>query len=94
VRGLVIVSVICLVAGVGLIFGHCIGTTGLQFGTPISTSSLRMNIVTAGMPALAGLALIALGAVLQVVAFFVALSGLIWRSDEKVTARREAPFEE
>ncbi len=92
-RRLVIVSVICLAAGVGLIFRYCIGTTSLQFGTPISSSSLRMNIVTAGWPALTGLALIALGAVLQIVAFFVAVSGLIWRSDDTLK-RREEPFEE
>jgi uncharacterized membrane protein len=92
VRGLVIVSVICLVAGVGLIFGYCIGTTGLQLGTPISSSSLRMNIVTTGWPALTGLALMALGAILQIVAVVVAVSGLIWRSEETLK-RREEPFE-
>jgi hypothetical protein len=93
VRGLVIVSVICLVAGLGLIFGYCIGTSGLQLGTPISASSLRMNIVTTGWPVLTGLPLIALGAVLQIVAVVVAVSGMIWRGDETLK-RREEPFEE
>ncbi len=92
-RGLVIVSVICLAAGVGLIFAYCNGTTGLQLGSPIAASTLRINIVTAGWPALAGLALTLLGVVLQVVTFFVAVSRLMWRKDEAVK-RRDEPFEE
>jgi len=58
----------------------------------MSATSLRINIVTTGWPALAGLALTVLGTVLQVVAILVAFSGLIWRRDETLK-RREEPFE-
>ena len=92
-RVLVIVSVLCVAMGVGLIFGYCNGTTGLQLGSPIAASSLHVDITTKGWPALTGLALIALGVLLQVVAFFAALSGTVWRSEERLK-RREEPFEE
>ena len=92
-RGLVIVSALCLAVGVGLIFGYCNGTTGLQLGSPIAASSLHIDLTTKGWPALTGLALTALGALLQAVAFFAALSGMIWRSEE-VLKKRELPFEE
>jgi hypothetical protein len=92
-RGLVVVSVLCLGVGVGLIFGYCNGTTGLQLGAPIEASSLHIDITTKGWPALAGFVLTALGAFLEVLAFFAALSGTVWRSEERLK-RREEPFEE
>ena len=93
-RGLVIVSVLCLAAGVALIFGYCNGTTGLQFGFPVATSDLHMNLVTKGWPALFGVALTAAGLFLQIVAFFAALSGAIWSRSKTTPRRREEPFDE
>jgi hypothetical protein len=93
VRGLVIVSVVCLAAGVGLIFGYCNGTTGLQVASPMAGTALHIDITTKGWPALTGLALTGLGAFLMIVGFFASLSGLIWRREEKLK-RREQPFEE
>lgn len=92
-RGLVIVSVLCIAGGVGLIFGYGNGTTGLQVASPMAGSALHIDVTTKGWPALTGLALTALGAFLQVLAFYAALSGIIWRSEEKLK-RREQPFEE
>jgi hypothetical protein len=89
----VIVSALCIAAGVGLIFAYCNGTTGLQLGSPIASSSLQINITTKGWPALTGLALTALGFILLAMAFFAAISGIIWRSGEKLE-RREQPFED
>ena len=90
-RGLVMVSVLCLAAGAGLIFGYCNGTTGLQFGYPLSVSSLRVDMTTKGWPALTGVTLAAVGAFLLFLAFFAAISGMIWRRDETLR-RRDAPF--
>jgi hypothetical protein len=93
VKGLVIVSVLCLAAGLWLIFGYCNGTTGLQLGSPIAASSLRLNLVTNGWPAILGLTLTAIGAVMQVVTLLAALLGLVWWRDVPLK-RREEPFEE
>jgi hypothetical protein len=92
-RGLVIASVLCLAAGVGLIFGYCNGTTGLQVGSPMAGSSLHVDLTTKGWPALLGLALTGAGTLLQVIAFFTAILGIVWRREVPVK-RREGPFEE
>jgi uncharacterized membrane protein len=92
-KGVLIVSVLCLAVGVGLIFGFCNGTTGFNFGYPMSGTSLHIDITTKGIPALSGLALSLLGAFLLVVSFFIALSGMFGRGEPALT-RREEPFVE
>ena len=90
-RGLVIVSVICLAAGVGLIFGYCNGTTGIQLGYPLAATSLHADITTKGWPALTGLTLTGLGVLFLFLAFFAAISGAIWQRGETLR-RRDEPF--
>ena len=92
-KGILILSVMCLAVGVGLIFGFCNGTTGFNFGYPMSGTSLHIDITTTGVPALAGLALSMLGAFLLVATFFIAIIGMIRRSEPALT-RREEPFVE
>jgi uncharacterized membrane protein len=93
VKGVLIVAVVLLAGGVGLIFGFCNGTTGFNFGSPISGSSLHIDITTTGVPALAGMALTGLGAFLLVVATVIALVGVFQRDDGALT-RRSEPFAE
>jgi hypothetical protein len=93
VKGVLIVAVVFLAGGVGLIFGYCNGTTGFNFGSPISGSSLHIDITTNGVPALAGLALTGAGASLLVVATVIAMIGTFRRDDGAVT-RRSEPFAE
>lgn len=67
-------SVLFLSAGLSLIIGYCHGTAGLNFGLPLSGSSLHVNIVTAGAPALGGFALTIVGALLLIAAFFIVIA--------------------
>ena len=92
-KGILIVAVVCLAAGVGLIFGYCDGTTAFNFGLPLSATSLHIDITTKGLPALAGLGLTAAGAFLLIVATMIALVGSFQRRDVPLT-RRQEPFAE
>ena len=94
-RGVLVVAVVCLVAGIGVIFGYCHGTTGLSFGYPLSACSIHIDITTtgAGVPGAVGLTLT--GAFLLIVATIIALVGMFRRKDEATpTKRRETTFEE
>jgi hypothetical protein len=93
VKGVLIVASLCLAAGVGLIFGFCNGTTGFNFGVPLSATSLHIDITTTGVPAVAGLALTLLGAFLLMVATIIAFVGMFQRNEAPI-ARREEPFAE
>jgi hypothetical protein len=87
-----ILSVLALAGGVGLIFGFCDGNTGLTVGYPLAASVLVLHITTKGVPALVGLSLIGLGALLLVFAFLAAIIGHFKAHDAPL--RRELPFEE
>ena len=94
-KGVLVVAVVCLAAGIGVIFGFCNGTTGLSLGSPLSASSIHIDITTtgAGVPIAGGL--VAIGAFLLIVATFIALIGLLRRNGEfPPSRRREAAFEE
>ncbi len=93
VKGVLILSVMCLAVGVGLIFGFCSGTTGFSLGSPIPASSLHIDITTTGVPALAGPSLTLLGAFMLVIAFLIAAIGT-FRENEAPLDRREEPFVE
>ena len=94
-KGVLVVGVLCLAAGIGVIFGFCNGTTGLQLGYPLSASSVHIDITTtgAGVPIAVGLTL--LGAFLLIIATIIALVGMLHRGGEyPPSKRREAAFEE
>jgi hypothetical protein len=93
VKGVLIIASLSLAIGVGLIFGYCDGAAGFNFGSPLSATSLHVDITTKGVPAIAGLALTLLGALLLFVATIIALVGMFGRSEAPL-ARREEPFAE
>jgi hypothetical protein len=84
---LLIASVLCLSAGLGLIFGYCHGTAGASFGWPLDACSLQISTTTSGPGAIGGLALTVLGAFLLVCATLVAIVSQILLS----TRRKPAP---
>jgi uncharacterized membrane protein YphA (DoxX/SURF4 family) len=95
VKGVLVFAVVCLAAGVGVIFGYCNGTTGLQFGYPLSASSIHIDITTTGAGVPIAVVLVAIGAFLLIVATIIALVGMFRRKSEYAPSkRREAAFEE
>jgi uncharacterized membrane protein YphA (DoxX/SURF4 family) len=95
VKGVLVFAVVCLAAGIGVIFGYCHGTTGLQFGYPLSASSIHIDITTTGAGVPIAVGLLAIGAFLLIVATILALVGLFRRrGDMGPTRRRETAFEE
>ena len=74
-KGVLVFAVVCLAAGVGVIFGYCNGTTGLQFGYPLSASSIHIDITTTGAGVPIAVGLVAIGAFLLIVATIIALDG-------------------
>jgi hypothetical protein len=70
---LLIASVLCLSAGLGLIFGYCHGNVGANAGWPLDGCSLQINITTTGPGALGGLVLTILGVLLLVCSTLVAI---------------------
>lgn len=92
-KGVLIVAVVFLAGGVGMIFGFCSGTTGFDFGLPLSGTSLHLDITTTGVPALAGMALTGMGAFLLIIATVIALVA-VFRRDDGALMRRSEPFAE
>ncbi len=68
-----IVAVASLATGVALIVGYCQGTTGMILAYPFSSSTLHMDLTTAGPAVLGGVALIALGLLLMAWALLAAI---------------------
>ncbi|HEY1579873.1 MAG TPA: hypothetical protein VGF82_22635 [Terracidiphilus sp.] len=94
-RGVLVTAVICLGAGLGVLFAFCHGTTGMQFAYPFSAASLHIDVTTNGFPAVAGSVLSALGAFLLIVATLIALIGMgRSRAVGRTMKRRENAFEE
>lgn len=94
-KGVLVVAVVCLAAGIGVIFGFCNGTTGLSLGSPLSASSIHIDITTTGAGVPIAVGLVALGTFLLIVATIIALVGLLRRNGEfPPSRRREAAFEE
>jgi hypothetical protein len=89
---LLIGSVLLLAVGLDLIFGFCDGTTGLSLGYPFSATALHIDITTTGIPALAGMALTAVGCLLLIVSFILASVGQV--QSFEVPVRRGESFEE
>ena len=97
---MVIAAVLFLAAGLGLLFGFCDGTTALNVAYPFSRTSMHLDITSTGIPVLAGLPLVAAGALLLLFAFVAAIAAQFHRSEPILTLdlpkRRESfgEFEE
>ena len=61
-------SVLLLAIGLGLIFGYTDGTVGFSVASPVSGTSLNVSINTTGLPAIVGVPLTLLGALLLIAA--------------------------
>lgn len=72
-----ILSILCLAAGITLIILYCTGTTSMSAAYPLANSSFHMEITASGAAALGGIALSAVGILLMVWAFLAALVGQI-----------------
>ena len=47
-KGVLVVAAACLAVGLFVIFYFCNGTTGLQFGWPLSACSIHIDVTTTG----------------------------------------------
>jgi hypothetical protein len=68
-----ILSVIMLASGLGIIFGYCHGTVGLNVAIPVSGASFILCTTTTGAGALGGFALALTGVLLLVWALICAI---------------------
>ncbi|HKD59007.1 MAG TPA: hypothetical protein VKB47_01035 [Terracidiphilus sp.] len=90
-----VVAVLCLAAGIGILFAFCHGTTGLSLAYPLSGASVHIDITTTGIPAIVGLVLSVLGTFLLFVATIIALAGMLRsKRDGGLRKRRDTAFEE
>jgi hypothetical protein len=91
-------AVLFLGAGIWVIFTYCNGTVGLNFGYPISTTKITVDITTVGVPVIVGIPLVGFGMLLMTVAFIAAIVAQFRRprvvAKEDVSPRRDMPFEE
>ena len=94
-KGILVVAVVCLAIGLFVIFYFCNGTTGLQFGWPLSACSIHIDVTTTGAGVPVAVVLALMGAFLLIVATVIALIGMFRRTTEiEPTKRRDAAFEE
>ena len=94
-KGILVIAVASLAAGLFVIFYFCNGTTGVQFGWPLSACSIHIDVTTTGGGVPLAVVLTLVGAFLLIVATVIALIGLFRRKREIVpTKHREAAFEE
>ena len=84
-----IAAVASLTAGLGLIFGFCDGTVGINAGYPLTGSTLKISITTSGAAALLGPAFTLLGVVLMLVALVCALIAQFRRDKGPLKPERE-----
>lgn len=94
-RGVLVTAVICLAVGIGVFFGYCNGTTGVEFSSQVSATTIHLDITTKGFPAIVGTVLTLLGAFLVIVATLIALFTMRRSNSGKGPIRhRESAFEE
>jgi hypothetical protein len=91
-----ILAVLFLAAGLGLIFTYCQGNTSMSLAFPFAASTLQMAVTTTGPAAVGGVVLTALGLLLLVWAFLMAIVGELGMlsPDRRARRRREKVFEE
>jgi predicted membrane channel-forming protein YqfA (hemolysin III family) len=95
VKPLFLVSLVLFAVGVSMIFAFCNGTTGLTLGDSLTAASIHIDITSTGLPVLVGVPLTLLGALLLIVAWFLALFGGFRRHVvEAPPRRRDEPFRE
>ncbi|HMG87723.1 MAG TPA: hypothetical protein VK574_18455 [Terracidiphilus sp.] len=94
-KGVLVTAVVCLAAGLFVIFYFCNGTTGLSFAYPLSGCSIHIDITTTGAGVPVAVGLVATGAFLLMIATVIALIGMFRRErDIPPTRHRESAFEE
>ena len=94
-----IAAVILLGVGLWLIFYFCHGNVGFGVGFPVSGTNLHMDVTTMGVPALVGVPMVVIGALLLVIAFIGAIAAQFSEktraeSEADLPARRDEPFSE
>ena len=82
---LVIAAVLFLAAGLGLLLKFANGTTGLNVGYPFSETKLHADFVTAGIPVLVGVPLVAAGALLLVFALVAAIASQFSQPEQVIS---------
>ena len=87
-KGVLVVAAACLAVGLFVIFYFCNGTTGLQFGWPLSACSIHIDVTTTGAGVPMAVVLTLLGTFLLIVATVIALIRLFRRKREIVTTKR------
>lgn len=95
-KGVLVVAVACLAAGLFVIFYFCNGTTGFQFGYPLSACSIHIDITTKGAGVPVAVGLVSIGAFLLIVTTVIALVGMFRRKNDvaPTTRHRDSAFEE
>ncbi len=95
-KGVLVTAVACVAAGLFVIFYFGHGTTGLQFGYPLSACSIHIDITTTGAGVPGAVGLVSVGAFLLIVASVIALIGMFRskRDVEPTTRHRDSTFEE
>lgn len=68
-----IFSVLCLAAGLFLVFGYCHGNTSFAAAYPFSGTNLRVEFAESGPGVLGGIALTAIGLLLLAWSFLAAI---------------------
>jgi len=98
---LVIFAVLFIASGLGLLLGFTNGSTGVNVGYPFAETRLHLDITTTGIPVLAGLPLVAAGALLLIFALIAAIAAQFRREESIVTlhlpdspTKRREPFAE
>jgi hypothetical protein len=90
-------AVLFLGAGIWVLFAYCNGTTGANFGYPLSGCKLTIDLTTMGTPVAVGIPLVGIGMLLMVIAFIGAIvaqfQGPRVESRKDIAPRREMPFE-
>jgi hypothetical protein len=95
---MVIGAVLFLAGGLALLFGFTDGTASVNLGYPFSATKLHLDLTTTGIPVIAGLPLVAAGALLLFIALIAAIVSQ-FRGHEpdhspELPAKRQEPFEE
>jgi hypothetical protein len=96
---MVIGAVLFLAGGLGLLFGFTNGTAGVNLGYPFSATRLHLDMTTTGVPVIAGLPLVAAGALLLFIALIAAIISQFRAPHEpdrslEFPTKRQEPFEE